>query len=90
MALTLAFRVAAGLAAGVTEAVTIVTPMEVLKVRLQAQGSAVAEGKAPKYRNAAHAAYLVVKEEGPTALFSGLSLTAVRQATNVSGTIFPP
>ena len=68
------------MAAGLTEAVTIVTPMEVLKVRLQVQGS--------KYRNAGNAAYMVVKEEGPRALFSGLSLTAGRQATNVSGESF--
>ena len=36
----------------------------------------------PKYRNAAHAAYTVVKEEGIGALYRGVALTAVRQGTN--------
>lgn len=33
----------------------------------------------PKYRNAAHALYTVVKEEGMGALYRGVSLTALRQ-----------
>ncbi|MCJ1473982.1 hypothetical protein MMC13_002638 [Lambiella insularis] len=75
----------AGLAAGVTEAVTVVTTMEVIKVRLQAQNShSGAPGHVPKYRNMAQAFYTIVKEEGPGALFNGMSLTALRQATNVS------
>lgn len=81
----------AGLAAGITEAVTVVTTMEVLKVRLQGQKSS--DGKAghvPRYRNAAHAACVIARDEGPQALFKGMSLTALRQATNVSGTILPP
>lgn len=78
----------AGLAAGITEAVTVVTTMEVLKVRLQGQKSSNREaGNTPKYRNAAHAAYIIAKDEGPKALFKGMSLTALRQATNVSGKI---
>ncbi|KAL3964948.1 hypothetical protein ACCO45_001952 [Purpureocillium lilacinum] len=52
----------AGLAAGVTEAVAVVTPME--------------------YRNAAHALYTVVREEGFGALYRGVSLTALRQGSN--------
>ena len=36
----------------------------------------------PKYRNAAHAAYTVLKEEGFGALYRGVSLTALRQGTN--------
>ena len=77
----------AGLAAGITEAVTVVTTMEVLKVRLQGQNGSNSgtAGHVPKYRNAAHAAYLIAREEGPQALFKGMSLTALRQATNVSG-----
>ena len=61
--------------------------MEVLKVRLQGQKTSNKEaGEVPKYRNAAHAAYLIARDEGPQALFKGMSLTALRQATNVSGT----
>lgn len=74
---------AAGLAAGVTEAVAVVTPMEVVKIRLQAQHHSMADPlDMPKYRNAAHALYTVVKEEGAGALYRGVSLTALRQGSN--------
>ena len=73
----------AGLLAGVTEAVAVVTPMEVIKIRLQAQHHSMADPlDVPKYRNAAHALYTVVKEEGVAALYRGVSLTALRQGTN--------
>ncbi|KXJ88905.1 mitochondrial carrier domain-containing protein [Microdochium bolleyi] len=73
----------AGLAAGVTEAVAVVTPMEVVKIRLQAQHHSMADPlDVPKYRNAAHALYTVVKEEGVGALYRGVSLTALRQGSN--------
>ncbi|KAI2613235.1 mitochondrial carrier [Hypoxylon sp. NC1633] len=73
----------AGLAAGVTEAVAVVTPMEVVKIRLQAQHHSMADPlDIPKYRNAAHALYTVVKEEGAGALYRGVSLTALRQGSN--------
>ncbi|KFA63124.1 hypothetical protein S40285_04751 [Stachybotrys chlorohalonatus IBT 40285] len=73
----------AGLAAGVTEAVAVVTPMEVVKIRLQAQHHSMADPlDIPKYRNAAHAGYTVIREEGFGALYRGVSLTALRQGTN--------
>ncbi|KAF2674420.1 mitochondrial uncoupling protein 2 [Microthyrium microscopicum] len=73
----------AGLAAGVTEAALVVTPMEVIKIRLQAQQHSMADPlDIPKYRNAAHCLYTVVKEEGPMTLWRGVSLTALRQGTN--------
>ncbi|KIJ51418.1 hypothetical protein M422DRAFT_26834 [Sphaerobolus stellatus SS14] len=73
----------AGLAAGVTEAVAVVTPMEVVKIRLQAQSHSLADPlEAPRYRNAAHAVYTIVREEGFRTLWRGVSLTALRQATN--------
>ncbi|ERT01010.1 hypothetical protein HMPREF1624_02246 [Sporothrix schenckii ATCC 58251] len=73
----------AGLAAGVTEAVAVVTPMEVIKIRLQAQHHSMADPlDIPKYRNAAQALYTVVKEEGFGALYRGVSLTALRQGSN--------
>lgn len=72
-----------GLGAGVTEACLVVTPMEVVKIRLQAQHHSMSDPlDIPKYRNAAHAAYTVVKEEGFGALYRGIALTAVRQGTN--------
>ena len=57
--------------------------MEVVKIRLQAQHHSMADPlDIPKYRNAAHATYTVVKEEGIGALYRGVSLTALRQGTN--------
>ena len=73
----------AGLSAGVTEAVAVVTPMEVVKIRLQAQQHSLVDPlETPHYRNAAHAVYTIVREEGFLALYRGVSLTALRQATN--------
>ena len=57
--------------------------MEVIKIRLQAQHHSMADPlDIPKYRNAAHAAYTVLKEEGVSAVYRGVSLTALRQGTN--------
>ncbi|CAG8148648.1 unnamed protein product [Penicillium salamii] len=73
----------AGLAAGVTEAVAVVNPMEVVKIRLQAQHHSLADPlDAPKYRSAPHALFTVIKEEGFRVLYRGVSLTALRQGTN--------
>ena len=73
----------AGLGAGTTEAVAVVCPMEVVKIRLQAQSHSLADPlEVPKYRNAAHAVYTIVREEGVATLYRGVSLTALRQATN--------
>lgn len=73
----------AGVGAGITEAVLVVNPMEVVKIRLQAQHHSMADPlDIPKYRNAPHAAYVIVKEEGFKTLYRGVSLTAARQATN--------
>lgn len=76
-----------GLAAGVTEAVIVVNPMEVVKIRLQGQKMAWtaldgAEVAAPQFRNAFHAARSVVWHEGVGALYQGVYLTALRQGTN--------
>jgi solute carrier family 25 citrate transporter 1 len=73
----------AGLAAGVTEAVAVVNPMEVIKIRLQAQHHSLADPlEAPKYRSAPHALFTVIREEGFSSLYRGVSLTALRQGTN--------
>ncbi|KAL1973187.1 hypothetical protein VTN31DRAFT_6729 [Thermomyces dupontii] len=73
----------AGLAAGVTEAVAVVNPMEVVKIRLQAQSHSLSDPlDKPKYRSAPHALFTVVREEGFRALYRGVSLTALRQGTN--------
>ncbi|KAI0279072.1 succinate/fumarate mitochondrial transporter [Russula aff. rugulosa BPL654] len=73
----------AGLGAGVTEAVFVVNPMEVVKIRLQAQMHSLADPlETPQYRNAGHAVYKIVHEEGFAVLYRGVTLTALRQATN--------
>ncbi|RKO99874.1 hypothetical protein CXG81DRAFT_13898 [Caulochytrium protostelioides] len=73
----------AGLGAGTTEAVMVVTPMDVIKIRLQAQKHSMSDPMdIPKYRNAAHCVYVMLKEEGPRSLYKGVALTAIRQATN--------
>ncbi|KAL7752194.1 Mitochondrial succinate-fumarate transporter [Sorochytrium milnesiophthora] len=73
----------AGLGAGVTESVLVVTPMEVVKIRLQAQRHSLSDPlDVPKYRSPGHAVYTIVREEGFGALYKGVALTCLRQATN--------
>lgn len=72
-----------GLGAGITEAVAVVTPMEVVKIRMQAQYHSLSDPlDVPKYRSAPHALLTVLKDEGVSALWRGVSLTALRQGTN--------
>eukprot|EP00842_Homolaphlyctis_polyrhiza_P002149 jgi/Hompol1/2935/HPOL_003060-RA len=73
----------AGLGAGATESVLVVTPMDVIKIRLQAQRHSMADPlDIPKYRNAAHCAFVMIKEEGIASLYKGVTLTVLRQGTN--------
>lgn len=73
----------AGVGAGLTEAVLVVNPTEVIKIRLQAQNHSMVDPlDVPKYRNAAHALLVVIREEGFSALYRGVTLTAARQASN--------
>jgi len=70
----------AGLGAGLTEAVLIVTPFEVLKTRLQAQKGL--DKSKLKYQGPIHAAQTILKEEGVTALWKGNVPTMWRQGIN--------
>lgn len=76
-------RVAA-LGAGITEAVAVVTPMEVVKIRLQSQNP---RAGIPRDGSAIQALIGIVKENGIRGLYSGLGLTALRQGTNQAGTL---
>jgi hypothetical protein len=58
--------------------------MEVIKIRLQAQHHSLADPlDIPQYRNAAHAMYTVLKEEGFGAIYRGVTLTALRQGMSL-------
>jgi len=66
--------------AGCTEAVLIVTPFEVVKMRLQQQvGMDVSK---LKYKGPVHCATTIIKEEGPAALLKGVTPTVIRQGSN--------
>jgi solute carrier family 25 citrate transporter 1 len=68
----------AGLCAGVSEAVLVVTPMETIKVKFihdQRSGS-------PKYRNFVHGINEIVKQEGFSGIYKGLTPTIIRQGSN--------
>lgn len=57
----------AGLASGLTEAVVIVTPAEVCKIRMQSQYHSMmdaAQLSRRKYTNVLQTAFTIVKEEG--------------------------
>lgn len=57
--------------------------MEVVKIRLQAQHHSLSDPlDIPKYRSAPHALFTILREEGISALYRGVSLTALRQGTN--------
>eukprot|EP00850_Spirogloea_muscicola_P024027 SM000426S15714 [mRNA] locus=s426:29865:33512:+ [translate_table: standard] len=73
-------RLVAGFGAGVVEALVIVTPFEVVKIRLQQQrGLAVDQ---LKYRGPFHAVGTIVREEGLRGLWSGAAPTVLRNGTN--------
>jgi len=76
--LTTSRRLAAGFAAGVTEALVIVTPFEVVKIRLQQQ-----KGQTNlRYKGPIGCAAAIVREEGLRAMWSGAGPTVLRNGTN--------
>ncbi|KAG6483407.1 mitochondrial succinate-fumarate transporter 1-like [Zingiber officinale] len=73
-------RIAAGFGAGVIEALLIVTPFEVVKIRLQQQ-----KGLRPellKYKGPVHCARMIAREEGILGLWAGAAPTVMRNGTN--------
>ncbi|XP_065853482.1 mitochondrial succinate-fumarate transporter 1 [Euphorbia lathyris] len=73
-------RLMAGFGAGVLEALAIVTPFEVVKIRLQQQ-----KGLSPelfKYKGPIHCARIIVREEGLFGLWAGAAPTVMRNGTN--------
>lgn len=73
-------RFLSGFGAGVLEALVIVTPFEVVKIRLQQQ-----RGLSPellKYKGPIHCARMIIREEGILGLWAGASPTVMRNGTN--------
>ncbi|KAI4307659.1 hypothetical protein L6164_030824 [Bauhinia variegata] len=73
-------RLLSGFGAGVLEALVIVTPFEVVKIRLQQQ-----RGLSPellKYKGPVHCARMIIKEEGLGGLWAGAAPTVMRNGTN--------
>ncbi|GAX83743.1 hypothetical protein CEUSTIGMA_g11168.t1 [Chlamydomonas eustigma] len=78
--LTTGARMGAGLMAGITEALVIVTPFEVVKIRLQQQRGLTKD--AMKYKGPVHGAFTILREEGILGLWSGAAPTVMRNGTN--------
>jgi hypothetical protein len=75
----------AGLLSGLTEAILVVTPAEVCKIRMQSQYHSLMDPSQrihAKYKNVVQTAMLVVKEEGVSALYKGVVPTMLRQGCN--------
>ena len=66
-----------GIAASIAELFTL--PFDTAKVRMQIQGVEVRAGGAIKYKNTLNCITTVAKEEGPLALWKGLSPGIQRQ-----------
>ncbi|KAK9920390.1 hypothetical protein M0R45_028945 [Rubus argutus] len=73
-------RLISGFGAGVLEALVIVTPFEVVKIRLQQQRGLSHEHL--KYKGPVHCARTIIREEGIRGLWSGASPTVMRNGTN--------
>lgn len=75
----------AGLLTGLTEAVLIVTPADVCKIRMQSQRHSMldpAETQGRKYGNVVQTAATIIREEGWGALYKGVVPTMLRQGCN--------
>mmetsp|Transcript_9064 Transcript_9064/g.13319 ORF Transcript_9064/g.13319 Transcript_9064/m.13319 type:complete len:294 (-) Transcript_9064:719-1600(-) len=75
----------AGLACGLTEAIVIVTPAEVCKIRMQSQYHSLMDPSQlarRKYTNVLQTAFTITREEGISALYKGIVPTMLRQGCN--------
>lgn len=72
----------AGIAAGVTEAVVVVTPMDVVKIRMQSRApGATLSSAVSRPHSLSGTIHNIVKTGGLRALWSGVGLTAMRQGS---------
>jgi hypothetical protein len=75
----------AGLLSGLTEAVIVVTPAEVCKIRMQSQYNSLVDPSQManrKYTNVVQTSITIVREEGIGALYKGVVPTMLRQGCN--------
>ena len=75
----------AGLASGLTEAIVVVTPAVVCKIRMQGQYHSMmdpSQMQHRKYTNVIQTAVTIVREEGLGALYKGVVPTMLRQGCN--------
>lgn len=75
----------AGLMSGLTEAILVVTPAEVCKIRMQSQHHSMmdpVQKQHRKYTNVVQTATTIVREEGLSALYKGVVPTMLRQGCN--------
>ncbi|KAI8636885.1 mitochondrial carrier domain-containing protein [Parasitella parasitica] len=69
----------AGICTGITQAITLVTPLEMIKVRQQTE-MVLDKGQKRKYCGLINTASIIVRQEGFAALYSGLMATVARQS----------
>jgi len=74
----------AGMLAGTSEALLIVTPFEVVKTRLQGQHGRItgSEAKKLKYKGPIHAVGRIIRNEGILGMWKGATPTIVRNSSN--------
>jgi solute carrier family 25 citrate transporter 1 len=80
-----AITLTAGLGSGLTEAILVVTPSEVCKVRMMGQYHSLqdpAQMQRRKYTNVIQTAVTITREEGLGALYKGVVPTMLRQGCN--------
>jgi len=71
-----------GILAGATEAILIVNPTEVCKIRIQTQYNSMRETSNIKYTNIYQTFYSIFKTEGISPFYRGLIPTIMRQSIN--------
>lgn len=76
--------VLAGLGAGITEAILVVTPSETIKTKLIHDQNIAS----PRYKGLAHGIKLILREEGVRGVYRGLSAVVARQGANSAVPLF--
>lgn len=70
-------RLCVSLTTGITGQ-TCSLPLDLIKVRMQADGRLIMMGEKPRYKSATNAFFTIIREEGVSAFFTGVSPTLIR------------